>query len=234
LAKYKVDSDLGLPAEILELLKVLDKADFFNDGLLVGSWAMLFYEEVLGIKYVLRTGDIDFALVPGILKEARAIDLEAEFKALGMEPVTDRETGLQKFLTDLYEVEFLVHRPGGREEVKMVRKFNVIAQAMPFIDILFIDPIEVEFAGCLIRIPRPEALFFQKLIVAQRRPQEWKKEKDLEQCGLLAGQLDIKVLEAMAGGYRMSKKTRYMIRESCKAIGFEPSHIILKDTVTKK
>ncbi|MDW7646454.1 MAG: GSU2403 family nucleotidyltransferase fold protein [Desulfuromonadales bacterium] len=221
MAQYKIEGDLGLPATILDLFQVLQRADFFMDGLLIGSWAILFYEEVLGIKYVLRTGDIDLALGPGIPKETKFFDLDAEFRALGMESVVDRETGLQKFLTDFYEVEFLIHRTGGRDEVKLVRKYNVNAQAMPFIDTLFIDPIEIEFAGGLIRIPQPEALFFQKLIVAQRRPQKWKKEKDLEQCGVLAGRLDLGVLKKISAGYRMSGKTLAMIRESCSAIGFD-------------
>ena len=108
---YKVDGDLGLPSEILELLYILNDADFFQDGLLIGSWAMLFYQELLGLKYVLRTGDIDFAFIPKVLKEAKTFDLEAEFKALGMELIIDRESGLQKFLTDLYEVEFLYTVP---------------------------------------------------------------------------------------------------------------------------
>ncbi len=97
---------------------------------------------------------------------------------------------------------------------------------MPFIDILFIEPIEIEFAGYLIRIPRPESLFFQKLIVAQRRRQEWKREKDLEQCELLGGQLDLEALTAMANNYKMSKKIRGMIQKSCDAIGFDSSHIL--------
>ncbi|MCK4509988.1 MAG: hypothetical protein KAU27_15675 [Desulfuromonadales bacterium] len=217
---YKPDGDLGLPPEILELLNTLNDADFFQDGLLIGSWAMLFYQDVLGVKYVLRTGDIDFALIPGVLKEAKTFDLEAEFKALGMEPITDRESGLQKFLTDLYEVEFLVHRSGGREDVKLVRKYNVNAQAMPFIDILFIQPIEIELAECRVRVPRPEALFFHKLIIAQRRLKDWKKAKDIEQCALLAEHLDPDCLSEIAGSYKMSKKTLAMVRASCDAIGF--------------
>lgn len=217
---YKLDGDLGLPPEILEVLRILNEANFFQDGLLIGSWAMLFYQEVLGVKYVLRTGDIDFAFIPGILKEAKVFDLEAEFKASGMEPITDRESGLQKFLTELYEVEFLVHRPGGREDVKLVRKYNVNAQAMPFIDILFVQPIEIEFAACRVRVPRPEALFFHKLIIAQRRPKEWKKEKDLEQCALLAERLDPDVLAGIVMDYKMGKKTLAMVRASCDAIDF--------------
>lgn len=217
---YKIDGDLGLPAEILELLYLLNEVNFFQDGLLIGSWAMLFYEEVLGVKYVLRTSDIDFALIPGVLKEAKTFDLEAGFKALGMEPITDRDSGLQKFLIDLYEVEFLVHRPGGREDVKLVKKYNINAQAMPFLDILFIQPIEIEFAECRVRVPRPEALFFHKLIIAQRRLKDWKRDKDLEQCALLAEHLDPDCLLAVTRDYKMSKKTLAMVRASCDTIGF--------------
>ena len=92
--RYKLKTTPEIPAEIRELLSILTQADFFEDGLLIGSWAMLFYQEVLGIEYVLRTGDIDFALIPEVMKKAKAVDLEAIFKESGLDSVTDYSSGL--------------------------------------------------------------------------------------------------------------------------------------------
>ena len=104
--------------------------------------------------------------------------------------------------------------------MKLISKYNVNAQAMPFIDILFDQPIEIELAGCRVRVPRPEALFFHKLIIAQDRPKDWKREKDLEQCALLAEYLDLDRVSEIARGYKKSKKTLVKIRASCDAIDF--------------
>ncbi len=218
--QYKLKTTPEIPAEILELLSILTQADFFEDGLLIGSWAMLFYQEVLGIKYVLRTGDIDFALIPEVLKKAKAVDLEAIFKKSGLDSVTDYSSGLQKFLSEMYEIEFLVHRRGGKSEVKDVRKYNVNALSMPFLDILFMQPIRVEMPDCQVRIPCSEALFFHKMIIAQRRKEGWKKEKDLEQCAILAERLNIELLSNMAQSYNKSRTTMNSLRKSCEEIGF--------------
>ena len=50
------------PENVADLLRSLSQADFFSQGLLVGSWVMLLYKEIFKIHYTLRTFDIDFAL----------------------------------------------------------------------------------------------------------------------------------------------------------------------------
>jgi superfamily II DNA or RNA helicase len=59
---YSLDKNINLPQPVYDALAALNDANFFSDGLLVGSWALLFYKELFGIEYVLRTDDIDFAL----------------------------------------------------------------------------------------------------------------------------------------------------------------------------
>lgn len=218
--RYKLKTNLGIPAEILKLLSILTKADFFRDGLLIGSWAMHFYQEILGIRYVLRTGDIDFALPPEILRKTKEVDLEAAFKESGMDSVTDYSSGLQKFLSEMYEIEFLVHRQGGKTEVKDISKYNINALSMPFLDILFIQPISIELPDCQVRIPCPEALFFHKMIIAQRRKDGWKKEKDLEQCATLAERLNYELLANMAQSYKKGPAIVRGLRKSCEEIDF--------------
>ncbi len=54
---------------------------------------MLFYQEILGFRYVLRTGDIDFAIVQGVSRKTELVaDLETQFVEEGLEPEIDRET----------------------------------------------------------------------------------------------------------------------------------------------
>lgn len=197
---------------------VLDKSGFFNDGLLVGSWTFPFYRELFGIEYYLRTDDVDFALGPEVLKKKGGADIEAGLIAEGISSVMDNLTGLQRFLSGTFGIEFLIHRKGGREGIVTVNKYNIHAQPLPFLDLLFMSPLEIKTSQYTVRIPSPEALFLHKLIIAQRRKKESKQFKDLEQCSVLAPHLDPDVLTELVHSYSMSKSTVQNIRKSCAAI----------------
>jgi hypothetical protein len=217
---YSQDKNINLPQPVCDALAALNDADFFGDGLLVGSWAMLFYKELFGIEYVLRTDDIDFALRSDAAKEKAGADLEAALAEKGFDPVIDLLSGLQKFLAGTFEIEFLIHRRGGRDEIVTVSKYNINAQSLPFLDLLFIAPIEVRLADFRVCIPSPESLFLHKLIIAQRRKKESKRVKDLEQCATLASHLDAGKLAELVRHYRMSKETIRNIRKSCATLDF--------------
>jgi len=216
---YSLDNNLNLPEPVSKALATLAAANFFDDGLLVGSWAMLFYQELFGIQYVLRTDDIDFALRPEVAREKGEADLEAALSGQGFDPVVDLLSGFQKFLSGTFEIEFLIHRKGGRDEIVTIGKYNVNAQPLPFLDLLFIGPIEVRCPDFRVRIPSPEALFLHKLIIAQRRKKESKREKDLEQGGTLAAHLNAGKLAEIVKNYRMSKETIRSVGKSCDTIG---------------
>jgi len=219
--EFQIDKKIDIPEHVRSIFITLDCAGFFNDGILVGSWTMLFYQEAFGIEYVLRTNDIDFALLPEVSKIKKGPDLEAAFSDQGFDPITDILSGLQKFLVGTFEVEFLVHRKGDREEIVMVSKYNVNAQPLPFLDLLFIEPIIVYHPDFKVRLPSPEALFLHKLIIAQRRKKESKKAKDLEQCATLAPHLDTNRLINIAKEYRMSRETMRNILASCETIDYQ-------------
>ena len=218
MSAYKLDQLLSLPREMEQILIVLDKSGFFNDGLLVGSWTFPFYRELFGIEYYLRTDDVDFALGPDVLKKKGGTDIEAALIAEGISSVMDNLTGLQKFLSGTFGIEFLIHRKGGREEIVTVNKYNIHAQPLPFLDLLFMSPLEIKASQYTVRIPSPEALFLHKLIIAQRRKKESKRIKDLEQCSVLAPHLDPNVLAELVHSYSMSKATVQNIKRSCAAI----------------
>ena len=220
--EFQVNKRINIPEQVRLIFTTLDSAGFFDDGILVGSWAMLFYQEAFGIEYVLRTNDIDFALLPDVAKKKKGPDLEAAFSEQGFDPITDILSGLQKFLAGTFEIEFLVHRKGGREEIVMVSKYNVNAQPLPFLDLLFIEPIIVHHPDFKVRLPSPEAMFLHKLIIAQRRKKESKKAKDLEQCATLAPHLVITRLADIAQNYKMGRETKRSILTSCEAIDYQP------------
>jgi hypothetical protein len=77
---------------------------------------------------------------------------------------------VQKFTAEGYEVEFIAHRPGGREiERVAVREWNINAMPLPYINILTEFSELVEAEGFSVRIPLPESYFIHKMIVAPRR-----------------------------------------------------------------
>ena len=156
---------------------------------------MPLYQEAFGISYVLRTMDIDFAVKIALSGAAEKVDLEKVITDLGYIPVVMR-SGIRRFTRENFTVEFVAHRKGGRDDqVVSIRKWNITASPLPFIDLLLSFPFTADFGNFKVRLPLPEAFFIHKLITAQRRRGESKKDKDLEQCAAIARQLDPKRLD---------------------------------------
>lgn len=109
-----------------------------------------------------------------------------------------------------------------------VKHLNVSALPLPHVDILFLFPIVVDFGDYKIRIPSPEALFLHKLIIAQKRKSEAKKENDLAQCKILTGTLDFFKISQILKSLKLSGKSRRLMANSCKAIDFPPQKLLLE------
>lgn len=186
----ELDSEL-FPTPIRALLKSLGQIGFFDDSLLIGSWVMPVYDVLYGVPYHLRTGDIDFAVQLAHPRKNLRADLAKAISDLGFLDFLDSE-GVQKFTSSGYEVEFIVHRAGGRDLGFIpVPEWNLQALPLPFIDLLLNFSDTALLDGTLIRFPVPEAFFIHKLIVSQRRKLKSKAEKDLEQCAVLQRALDL-------------------------------------------
>ena len=99
------------PPEVQELLRALYAVDFFDDSMLIGSWVMPLYEDAFGIRYALRTMDIDFAvrLVSG--HADKKTDLEKIITDLGYIPAI-MQSGIRRFTRENFTIEFVVHRRG--------------------------------------------------------------------------------------------------------------------------
>jgi hypothetical protein len=209
----------------MELLRALHKVGFFDESAMIGSWVMPLYHDVFGIPYALRTLDIDFAVRFAASDRSNNADLEDVITALGYVPVI-MQSGIRKFTRKSFTVEFVVHRKGGRavENVE-VRKWNITAIPLPFVNILLDFPFTADFGDFRIRAPIPEAFLIQKLIIARRRPAESKRDKDLEQCAVIAKRVDPGRLAMVVRSLKLSSRSKKALRDSCEAIDFPPQKL---------
>lgn len=216
------------PFEVLELFHALHNAGFFEESMLIGSWVMPLYQEAFGMHYVLRTLDIDFAVKLAASDREEKADLEGIITALGYFPVMT-QSGIRKYTRENFTVEFVAHRKGGRDdEVVAVRKWNITAAPLPFVNILLDFPFIADFGEFRVRAPLPEAYFVQKMLTAQRRPGEGKRDKDLEQCSVIGRMAEPDRLAAIVGSLKLSAKSRKALLASCEAIDFPPQKLGLR------
>jgi len=132
----KVLRTVHFPPPISSLMRSLSEVGFFDRSLLIGSWVMPLYQELYEARYLLRTLDVDFAVHLAHPQKQMRVDLERLITDLGFIDFMAAE-GVQKFTASGYEVEFIAHRPGGREIGTLaVREWNINAMALPFISIL--------------------------------------------------------------------------------------------------
>ncbi len=213
------------PEPVGDLLRTLHGVGFFEDSVLVGSWVMPLYGRRLGIVYPLRTMDIDFAVQLASAGRSGKTDLEATLLALGYLPSTS-QSGVQRFTREGFTVEFLVHRRGGQDRgAVLLRSWNITAQPLPFLNLLLDHAFWADLRTYKVRAPLPEAFFVHKLIAAQRRPEDLKKSKDLEQCAALADKLEEDRLRAVMRAVKLSPAVRKALRVSAEAISFPPQKL---------
>jgi hypothetical protein len=213
------------PVNIHGLLRTISHAGFFDRSVMIGSWVMLIYQEIYGVRYALRTMDIDFAVHIAHGRSQLRSDLKQLITGLGFTDYLAAE-GVQKFTGGGYEVEFIGQRSGGRGKGFLsVPEWNVTAIPLPFINILIDFPDFAELGGFTIRFPIPEAFFLHKLIIARKRLSAAKRGKDLEQCAVIMQIINDERLRQVTQAQRLGKETRRHIAASCETIGF-PLHRI--------
>lgn len=216
------------PSEVIALLQAFYSVGFFDESLLIGSWVMPLYQEAFGIQYVLRTMDIDFAVKFALSDRDRKTDLEKVITDLGYIPVVMR-SGIRKFTRENFTIEFVAHRKGGRDDqIVSIREWNITASPLPFVDLLLDFPFIADFGKFKVRAPLPEAFFVHKLITAQRRLGKGKKDKDLDQCSIIARQINPERLDIVVGSLKLSRKTQKALRASCEVIDFPLQKLRLK------
>lgn len=211
------------PAHIKNLLCAMSNVGFFERSVVVGSWVMLIYQELYGARYMLRTLDVDFGVHIAHSKSKLRADLQQLITGLGFTDYFDSE-GVKKFTGGGYEVEFIGQRSGGISKgVLRVPEWNVTAIPLPFISILTEFSDVAKLCGFTIRYPISEAFFLHKLIIAQRRLSDAKRNKDLEQCAAVMPVIKDARIREIVKRQRFSKETKRRIVASCEVIGF-PLH----------
>ncbi len=171
---------------------------------------------------------VDFAVKFVYSDRDKKIDLEKVVTDLGYIPVM-MQSGIRRFTRENFTIEFVVQRKGGRyDEVIQIRKWNITDSPLPFVELLLSFPFTADFGEFKVRAPLPEAFFVHKLITAQRRPGESKKDKDLEQCSIIAQQLVPERLKTVVDSLKSSKKTQKALLTSCEAIDFPPLRLGLQ------
>lgn len=223
--ELRVIEEVVFPEPVQDLLQTLHDVGFFEDSVLIGSWVMPLYGGLFGIAYPLRTLDIDFAVQLAPAGRAGMTDLEGTLLALGYLPSTS-QAGVQRFTREGFTVESLTHRRGGRDRgAEFVRSWNITAQPLPFLNILLEHTLWADLGTYKVRAPVPEAFFVHKLIAAQRRPEDGKKSKDLEQCAAIADHLDGGQLRTVMRTVKLSAAVRKALRASAETISFPPHEL---------
>lgn len=179
---------------VLEVVSLLNATPLKGNYILGGSWCMYFYGEMLGVKFVIRTFDIDF-VVPFVVERniCHNLNIGELLKERGFIPTArggaKRPTGYRSLDID---IEFLIAFHGkdiGEESVYM-EKVGVYAIPLRFIEFLLPESIFFQYKDVDIPLPLPERFHIHKWIVAQRRLNPAKREKDIEQGKELLPYLD--------------------------------------------
>lgn len=165
----------------LEILKRLDQSGILNKIILIGSWCLPFYEQYFrGIKYqpAIKTRDLDFLFTKPLTNNIKA-DIPALLKDLGFIVVFKGSKGYIVLQHPDLIVEFLVVEKGkGTDNPIPLPGLGINATALRYLSFLTMNTIKVEVDNFTVTLPHPANFALHKIIVAQRRRNSEKKEKD--------------------------------------------------------
>jgi hypothetical protein len=168
---------------INKILKVFDDNHLWNDGVeLIGSWCFLLYQKHFDVKkYPFRTMDIDF-LIPYPFKTTKKIDLAGLLEELGFKVSFNSDGSIFLWNSEL-KIEFITAQKG-REQEKAIEIKGLSLKAIPlrYTDILLENPVKVIEDGITVLIPNPAAFALHKLLISEKRKNNEKRSKDIEQA----------------------------------------------------
>ena len=153
--------------------------------MLAGSWCVILYEDYFkgkSILPVIRTRDLEF-LFPVPLNLDRKTDLYDLLKDLGFVLDFKGEQGYIIFQHPDLILEFLVPARGkGSVKPFPLKQLGINAQALRFMDALARNPIQTQFNDVTVTLPHPIDFALHKLLIAGRRKDKEKAEKDRAQA----------------------------------------------------
>jgi len=153
----------------LEVLKRFNRCGLSSDFILIGSWAVVFYEEYFKKKpeFVLRTRDLDFLIDnPGAIKTQ--VDIPDLLKDLGFVISFSNKGYMSLSHSDLI-LEFLVPEKGKEiDRPVSLRSLGMNATALRFLSFLSENVIEIKTEDFIVTLPHPVHFTLHKFIVSQR------------------------------------------------------------------
>ena len=169
----------------LEVLRRMKREGILDKIMLAGSWCVILYEDYFkgkSILPVIRTRDLEF-LFPVPLNLDRKTDLYDLLKDLGFVLDFKGEQGYIIFQHPDLILEFLVPARGkGSVKPFPLKQLGINAQAMRFMDALARNPIQMQFNDVTVTLPHPIDFALHKLLIAGRRKDKEKAEKDRAQA----------------------------------------------------
>jgi hypothetical protein len=169
----------------LEVLRRMKREGILDKIMLAGSWCVILYEDYFkgkSILPVLRTRDLKF-LFPVPFNLDRKTDLYDLLKDLGFVLDFKGEQGYIIFQHPDLILEFLVPARGkGSVKPFPLKQLGINAQAMRFMDALARNPIQMQFNDVTVTLPHPIDFALHKLLIAGRRKDKEKAEKDRAQA----------------------------------------------------
>ena len=182
-----------------------------DEIMLVGSWCVFLYEDYFGRKGILpplRTRDLDF-LFPLPLKLKSKTDLFELLKDLGFILDYKGEQGYITFQHPDLILEFLVPARGKENNKPFpIEQLGINAQTLRFMDMLCRDPIQMFFDNIKVTIPHPADFALHKLLIAKRRKEKAKAEKDrIQAIALLKALNEFNQINSIRIAYEAMPKT---------------------------
>jgi hypothetical protein len=172
----------------LSVLRRLRDAGVLEHLVLIGSWCLVLYREYFRDAEAfpaVRTRDMDF-LVPSLTKPKSKANVPALLKDLGFITGFRGEAGVMLLEHPELLIEFLVPERGrGGKDVQALPQLGVNAQPLRFMDIATMKPVQLHFEDVSVTTPHPAAFALHKLLVAPRRRNTEKKNKDLDAAFLV-------------------------------------------------
>jgi len=167
------------------ILKAFQDKDILRDVILIGSWTHHFYrvqfKDSTKIPEV-RTLDVDF-LVPNPPKIKQDVNVQEILEKQQFKITRSYPTGYTKYQNPKLDVEFLIPEFGREKKPGQVNIGKLHIQANKIRMLAFLQDYTTIITdrknNITVRVPEPAAYALHKFIVAQRRANPAKKEKDL-------------------------------------------------------
>lgn len=163
------------------VLKALHGQHLTTELILVGGWCPVVYQHHFNDEDfpVMQTQDIDL-LITNPFPPVKA-DIDKILSDLGFLK-EHLPKGHTRYVNESIEIEFLTpEKRGGTDEAIPVRRLNVTAQSLRFMNIIQLHTIPLYYFDIPLRLPHPGVFALVKLLVSNRRSGSFrnKTEKDI-------------------------------------------------------